>query len=146
MVIGIPILHSCLFVVCLDILLALFSIHFLYYIEKNERAQPFLRRLRDKYHLKSSDLTSDVKKLGVIGMIVLSAMLLGWWVAVILSYFLQLELRITMKSIFLGLSLGALLYGLIYSGLTLAVSNPIILPIVFLGIALLISQISKKIL
>jgi hypothetical protein len=81
-----------------------------------------------------------------MGMIVLSTMLVGWWIAVLLSYFLQLKLKIIMKSILFGLSLGALLYGLIYSGLTLALSDPLILIIVFLGIALLVSQLSKKIL
>ena len=144
--IGVPIFLSCLIVICLHLLLAFFSIHCLYFIEKKERVQPFLRRLRDKYHPKSFDLTSDFKIFGVIGMIVLSSMLVGWWVAVLISYFLQLKLGITMKSIFFGLSLGALLYGLIYSGLTLVLSNPLILAIVFLGIVLLVSQLSKRIL
>lgn len=144
--IGVPVLLSCILVICFDLLLAFFSIQCLYCIEKNERVQPFLRRLRDKYHLKSPDSTLDLKKFGLMGMIVLSAMLVGWWVAVLLSYFLELKLKITMKSIVFGLSLGALVYGLIYSGLTLALSNPLILTIVFLGIVLLLSQLSKKIL
>ncbi len=81
-----------------------------------------------------------------MGMIMLSTMLVGWWVAVLLSYFLQLKLKIIMKSILFGLSLGALLYGLIYSGLTLVLSNPFTLIIVFLGIVLLLNQLSKRIL
>ena len=88
-------------------------------------------------------LTSGAGRFGTYGVLVLSAFLVGWWVAVGLAFILQLEVPYAISAIFVGLVAGGLLALLLYIGIGGIVGNPLISTVLFLGVGLMIGAITS---
>ena len=91
-------------------------------------------------------LTSGAGRFGAYIVLVLSAFLVGWWVAVGLAFILQLEVPYAISAIFVGLAAGGFLALLLYIGIGGIVGNPLISAVLFLGVGLMIGAITNLVL
>ncbi len=113
----------------------------------------FTRNLTVTSHMKKLKkmsvyrvLTSGAGRFGTYGVLVLSAFLVGWWVAVGLAFILQLEVPYAISAIFVGLAAGGLLALLLYTGIGGIVGNPLISAVLFLVVGLMIGAITSLVL
>jgi hypothetical protein len=65
--------------------------------------------------------------MGITGVLALSTFLVGWWVAVMIAYLLNVRVSATMKGTGVGLIVGAFVFWVSYQGLLHWLPNPIII-------------------
>jgi len=142
--IGLPSYASCILVVMIDLALAFTALNILRRLGEHGRMGSYLGRLRSRYiPLAHGGDSSRLWRLGSAGVIVAATIFIGWWLPVIISYLLNLELKDALRLIALGLALGGVLAWGIYAGLAIAVSSPILLAAAFLAILMILAQIFK---
>ena len=144
--IGLPASISCTLVIILDLMLAYIALTILSTLKEYDKVKPYLEKLRSRYPLstyRGSD--SRFKRLGITGITVVTTAFIGWWLSVIISYILDLELKDAMKPIAMGLILGGVFAWTVYTGLAMAIPNPTLLAAVFLGILIGLTQILERI-
>ncbi|MGC8850085.1 MAG: hypothetical protein ACP5QI_06395 [Candidatus Bathyarchaeia archaeon] len=142
---GLPSFMSCVLVVALDLALAFAALTILHSLRGHGSVETYLERLRGRYiPLARGGGSPRLRRLGTAGLIVIATMFIGWWLPVIISYLLNLGLREALKLIALGLVLGGVFAWALYSGLTMAIPNPLLLTMVFLGILMGLSQIFER--
>ncbi|MEM2122321.1 MAG: hypothetical protein QXE79_01660 [Candidatus Bathyarchaeia archaeon] len=143
--IGLPSFTSCVLVVMLDLVLAFTALTILYRLGERDGMEPYLERLRSRYIPSAYwEGGSRLGRLGAAGIIVAATMFIGWWLPVLISYFLDLDLKDALKLIALGLALGGVFAWALYAGLAAAISSPMVLAVAFLGILMGAAQIFKR--
>jgi len=144
--IRVPIFQSCFFVVIINSVLAVITFLVLKKICEYNMIRRYLERMRKKYIWRDNRTDRSDDAFGCTMIIIFSAMFLGWWLAVLLSHFFQMKLYIALSNIIVGLSMGAVLYWILFSSLAIAISNQIMLLIIFLSIAIALTLISGRVL
>ncbi|MBS7645643.1 MAG: small multi-drug export protein [Candidatus Bathyarchaeia archaeon] len=148
--IGLPPFISCIFVVALDLALAFTALTILrglgeYWSRRCGRVGSYLERLRSRYiPLARGGGSSRLRGLSTAGLMILATMFVGWWLPVVISYLLNLELRRALKLIALGLALGGVFAWALYSGLAVAIPNPMLLTVALLGIFTGLAQMLER--
>jgi len=143
--IGLPSFVSCILVIVLDLTLAYIALAILSVLREYDRVKPYLEKLRRRYTFSAyRDPNSKLKRLGIAGIMIITTAFIGWWLSVIISYILNLELKEAMRPIAVGLSLGGVFAWAVYTGLAMAIPNPTLLAIAFLGILIGLTQILER--
>jgi len=96
-------------------------------VEQYSRAAPHLMRLKRKYLPISDYLLAHAGFIGITGILAFSTFLIGWWVAVMIAYLLNVNVSSTMKGTGVGLVVGAFVFWGSYQGLLRWIPNPIII-------------------
>ena len=103
------------------------SLRVLRSVEQYPRAAPHLIRLKKKYYPISNYLLGHAGFIGTTGILAFCTFLIGWWVAVMIAYLLNLKVSTTMKGNGVGLVVGAFVFWASYQGLLRWVPNPIVI-------------------
>jgi hypothetical protein len=118
------------------------SLRVLRSVEQYPRAAPHLIRLKRKYFPISNYLLAHAGVVGITGILVFSTFLVGWWVTVMIAYFLNVKVSSTMKGAGVGLVVGAFVFWASYQGLLQWIPNPIVITAITL---ILFSAIGRMI-
>ena len=108
------------------------SLRVLRSVEQYPRAAPHLKRLKRKYSPVSNYLLAHAGVVGITGVLAFSTFLIGWWVTVMIAYFLNVKVSSTMKGTGVGLIVGAFVFWVSYEGLLRWMPNPIVITAVTL--------------
>jgi len=119
------------------------SLRFLRSVEQYSRTAPYLLRMKERYDPLSKYLLTHASAIGMTGVLAFSTFFIGWWVAVVLAYFLNVRVSASMRGVGLGLGVGAFVSWASYQGLLGWVPNPIIITAITLIVS---SAITKLIL
>ena len=102
-------------------------------VEQYSRAAPYLTRLKKKYLPISNYLVARAGFIGITGVLAFSTFLVGWWVAVMMAYLLNVKLSAAMRGTGIGLVVGAFVFWTSYEGLLRWIPNPIIITAITLA-------------
>ena len=103
------------------------GLRILHSIDQYDRVAPYVVRIRGKYGPTSSYLITHAGAFGIVGVIALSAFLIGWWVTIIIAYLLDVKVSTAMIGTGVGLLIGAFVFWASYEGLARWVPNPLII-------------------
>jgi hypothetical protein len=146
--IGLPVIVSNVLVVPVLLFASYATARILWAIENYPRAAQYLARLKNRYGPGARYLVVHAGKIGVGGALALCTFLIGWWVAVVISYVLDVDVKTTMKATTLGLLIGAGISWASYEGLIRWLPNPLIvtatLMIIFAAVARLLGTMAKR--
>jgi uncharacterized membrane protein required for colicin V production len=98
-------------------------------------------RLKTKYLPISNYLLAHAGIVGITGILAFSMFLLGWWVTVMIAYFLNVKVSSTMKGTGVGLVVGAFVFWATYQGLLRWMPNPIVITAITLVVFFAIGRI-----
>jgi hypothetical protein len=146
--IGLPVVVSDLLVVPVLLFASYATVRILWAIESHTRAAQYLTKLKNRYGPGARFLTVHAGKIGVGGALVLCTFLIGWWVAIVFSYVLDVDVKTTMKASALGLLIGAGISWMSYEGLIKWLPNPLVvtgvLILIFAAIARVLGTMAKR--
>jgi len=117
------------------------SLRVLRSVEQYPRAAPHLMRLKRKYFPISNYLLAHAGVVGITGVLAFSTFLIGWWVTVMIAYFLNVKVSSTMKGTGVGLVVGAFVFWASYQGLLRWMPNPIVITAITLILFFAIGRI-----
>jgi hypothetical protein len=117
------------------------SLRFLRSVEQYPRTKPYLLRIKRRYDPLSKYLLARASAIGMTGVLASSTFLIGWWVTVVLAFFLNVKVSTSMKGVGLGLGVGAFVSWASYQGLLGSVPNPIIITAITLIVSSAITKI-----
>jgi hypothetical protein len=103
------------------------SLRVLRSVEQYSRVAPHLMRLKRQYLPLSNYLVAHAGIVGITGVLAFSTFLIGWWVTVMIAYFLNVKVSSTMKGTGAGLLVGAFVFWAAYQGLLQWMPNPVII-------------------
>jgi hypothetical protein len=132
---------SSAFVNCL---MAYAALRIIRLVESDSRIAPYADRIRSKYTSTSKRLLSHAGRLGVAGSLAMFAFLIGWWVAAVVAYILDVEMGTAMKGIIAGTLGGGLFSLAIYMGLLAAVPNPGIISLIFITFFVVSAYLTRR--
>ncbi len=121
------------------------SLSILVSLDKYASAERYLRILKKRFRPIYRFLTARAGRLGTFGILALTTFLVGWWLAVILTFLAVLEIPYAMTGIFVGLVGGGLLAWGLYFGIERVFSNPLVIGGILVGIGLATGTISQVI-
>jgi MFS family permease len=110
------------------------GLRILHSIDQYERVAPYLVRIRKKYSPISTYLVTHAGAFGIVGVIALSAFLIGWWVTIVIAYLLDVKVSTAMIGTGVGLLVGAFFSWISYEGLARWVPNPLIITAIMMVI------------
>jgi hypothetical protein len=146
--IGLPVIASNLLVVPVLLFASYATVRIVGAIENYPRATQYLAGLKMKYEPGARFLVVHAGKIGIGGALALCTFLIGWWVAVVVSYILDVDVKTTMKATALGLLVGAGVSWASYEGLITWLPNPLIVTAIvmmlFAAIARLLATMAKR--
>lgn len=125
--IGLPTYVSVALVVPILAFTTYASLRVLGSVEQYPRAAPYLMRLKRRYSPLSNYLLAHAGVVGITGVLAFSTFLVGWWVTVMIAYFLNVKVSSTMKGTGVGLVVAAFVFWASYQGLLRWIPNPIVI-------------------
>ncbi len=142
--VGLPTFLSSLLVVPIISFVAYASMRVIRAVEKHPRSEAYLIKFKDKYRPSSKFLVAHAGRLGIGGALTLSTFLVGWWVAVMIAYLLDLDISTTMKATIVGLLASSVVSWAVYEGLLTALPSPILVAVVMLIVFGVIASLIKR--
>jgi hypothetical protein len=146
--IGLPVPVSNLLVVPVLLFASYATVRALWAIENYPRAAQYLTKLKKRYGPGARFVAVHAGKIGVGGALVLCTFLIGWWVAVVISCVLDVDVKTTIKASALGLLIGAGVSWVSYEGLIKWLPNPLVatgvLIIIFAAISHVLGTMAKR--
>jgi len=101
------------------------GLRILHSIDQYARVAPHLARIRKQYSPISIYLVTHAGAFGIIGVIVVSTFLIGWWVTIVIAYILDVKVSTAMIGTGVGLLVGAFVFWTSYEGLARWIPNPL---------------------
>jgi hypothetical protein len=138
---GIPIYVSIGLVVMIIAFTTYAGLRILHSIEQYPRVAPYLVGMRRKYGPISTYLVTHAGAFGIVGVIAVSIFLIGWWVAIVIAYLLDVKVSTAMKGTWIGLLIGAFVFWASYQGLMRWIPNPLIITAITLVIFFVLARI-----
>lgn len=132
-------------ILCLAIFtfLSYASLCILYHLESHASAKSYLKALKSRFKPVYRFLKVYAGRSGILGILALSTFLAGWWLAVMIAFITELEILHAMIGIFVGLVAGGLLAWGLYYGIERAVTSPLLLASIFIGIGLAVGTVMQ---
>jgi hypothetical protein len=112
----------------------------LWLIDKNPRSAQHLAKLKKRYETGARYVAAHAGGIGLTGVLALCTFLVGWWVAIGISYVLNVGVKTTMKATTIGLLIGAGVSQASYEGLMKWLPNPLIVTAIILTIVVIIAR------
>jgi hypothetical protein len=103
------------------------GLRILHSIDQYDRVAPHLARVRKKYGPISTYLVTHAGAFGIVGIIVVSTFLIGWWVTIAIAYLLDVKVSTAMIGTAIGLLVGAFVFWAVYQGLLRWLPNPVVI-------------------
>ncbi len=145
---GVPTELSVGLVIALDSFVSYSLLAIMRVLGEYPRIQPYLSRLKVRYADSSHLFMTYSGRLGVQGALAVCTFLIGWWIATVIAYLLDLDTRTAMVSIFSGLLAGGLLSWAIYEGFVRLIPDPAIVVFIFLVLFIaagfVVGRLSKR--
>ncbi|WP_455368374.1 hypothetical protein [[Eubacterium] cellulosolvens] len=135
---GIPTVFSMSSVIAIDGFVSYALLKLMHILDESPRIQPYLDKIKVRYSDSSRFFMTYSGRLGVQGALAVCTFLIGWWIAVIIAYLMDLDTKTAMVSIFTGLLAGGLLSWSIYEGFVRLIPDPAIVVLIFLIAFLLV--------
>jgi hypothetical protein len=129
---GIPTVLSMFSVIAIDGFVSYALLKLLRILDESPRIQPYLDKIKVRYSDSSKFFMTYSGRLGVQGALAVCTFLIGWWIAVIIAYLMDLDTKTAMVSILTGLLAGGLLSWSIYEGFVRLIPDPAIVVLIFL--------------
>ena len=129
---GIPTLLSMFSVIAIDGFVSYALLKLMRILDESPRIQPYLDKIKVRYGGSSRLFMTYSGRLGVQGALAVCTFLIGWWIAVIIAYLMDLDTKTAMVGIFIGLLAGGLLSWSIYEGFVRLIPDPAIVVLIFL--------------
>lgn len=146
--IGLPVIVSNLLAIPVLLFASYATARILWAIEDYPRAAPYMKGLKKRYEPGARFLVAHAGRVGAGGALALCTFLVGWWVAIVLSFVIDMDVKTTMKATAIGLLIGSAVSWLSYEGLVKWLPNPLIVTavvmIIFIAIARLLGRMAKK--
>jgi hypothetical protein len=139
--IGLPAYVSIPLAVPVDLFTCYAMARMLWAIESYPRAVRYLTKLKERYGPGADFLAAHAGRIGVGGALALCTLLIGWEVAVVISYLLDMSVKTAMKSIVLGELIGAGVSWASYEGLANWLPNPLVVTAILLITFALIARV-----
>jgi hypothetical protein len=139
--IGLPVYVSNLLAIPVLLFASYAAVRILWVIDKYPRATQYLAKLKKRYEAGATYLAVHAGRIGLAGALALCTFLVGWWVAIIISYVLNVDVKTTMKAVIIGLLIGAGFSQISYEGLVKWLPDPLIVTAILLAIFVLIARI-----
>ena len=132
-------------ILCLAIFtfLSYASLCILCHLERYASAKRYLKALKSSFRPVYRFLKVYAGRIGILGILALSTFLAGWWLAVMIAFITELEILHAMSGIFVGLVAGGLLAWGLYYGIERAVTSPLLLASIFIGIGLAVGTVMQ---
>jgi len=131
---GVPTIFSIGFVIALDSFVSYSLLKLMKALSEYPRIEPYLSRIRVRYSDSSRLFTTYSGRLGAEGALAVCTFLIGWWIATVIAYLMDLDTRTAMFSIFSGLMAGGLLSWALYEGFVRLIPDPATVIVIFLVI------------
>lgn len=129
---GMPTILSVGSVIALDGFVSYAVLRLMRVLDDYPRIQPYLAKVKVRYAESSRLFMTYSGRLGVQGALAVCTFLIGWWIATVLAYLMDLDMKTVMISIFSGLLAGGLLSLAIYEGFVRLIPDPAIVVFAFL--------------
>ena len=129
---GIPAVLSMFSVIAIDGFVSYALLKLMRILDESPRIQPYLDKIKVRYGDSSRLFMTQSGSLGVQGALAVCTFLIGWWIAVIIAYLMDLDTKPAMIGIFTGLLAGGLLSWSIYEGFVRLIPDPAIVVLLFL--------------
>jgi hypothetical protein len=129
---GMPTILSVGSVIALDGFVSYAVLRLMRVLDDYPRIQPYLAKVKVRYAESSRLFMTYSGRLGVQGALAVCTFLIGWWIATVLAYLMDLDMKTVMISIFSGLLAGGLLSLAIYEGFVRLIPDPAIIVFAFL--------------
>jgi hypothetical protein len=129
---GIPTAVSMVLVMGIDGFVSYALLKLMRLFEEYPRIQPYLDKIKFRYGDSSRLFMTYSGRLGVEGALAVCTFLIGWWIATIIAYLMDVDTKTAMVGIFTGLLAGGLLSFSIYEGFVRVIPDPAIVVFVFL--------------
>ncbi|MBS7625905.1 small multi-drug export protein [Candidatus Bathyarchaeota archaeon] len=142
---GLPTLFSIGLVVMIDSLVAYSLLTLMKVLDEYPRLKPILSRFKLRYAEDTVLFKTYSGRLGVAGALAACTFLIGWWIATVIAYLLDLDVRTTMVSVLSGLIAGGLLSFAIYEGFIRLIPDPAIVLIAFLIVFITTGFLARRI-
>ncbi|MFH0849061.1 MAG: small multi-drug export protein [archaeon] len=113
-------------------------------VETDKRVAPYVDNIRKKYDATSRRLLSHAGKVGVAGSLAIFSFLIGWWVAVLVAYILDMEEGTAMKGIIVGNLAGAFMSLAIFQGLLITIPHPGVVSLIFVMIFVVSAFLARR--
>ncbi|MCJ7505692.1 small multi-drug export protein [Candidatus Bathyarchaeota archaeon] len=130
--------------VFVNCLMAYASLRIIRLIEADSRIAPYVDRIRSKYTSTSRRLLSHAGRFGVAGSLAIFAFLIGWWVAAVVAYILDVEMGTAMRGMVAGTLVGGFTSLAMYQGLLVAVPNPGIISLIFVTVFVVSAYLTRR--
>lgn len=129
---GVPTILSVTAVMVIDGFVSYSLLRFIRVLDEYPRIQPYLSRLKIRYTDSSDLFVTYSGRLGVQGALAVCTFLIGWWIATVIAYIMDLDTKTAMTSIVSGLLAGGLLSLSIYEGFIRLIPDPAVVILMFL--------------
>lgn len=134
---GMPTALSMFSVIAIDGFVSYALLKLMHILDESPRIQPYLDKIKVRYSDSSRLFMTYSGRLGVQGTLAVCTFLIGWWIAVIIAYLMDIDTKTSMIGIFTGLLAGGLLSWSIYEGFVRLIPDPAILVLIFLVVFIL---------
>ena len=129
---GIPTVLSMFSVIVIDGFVSYALLKLMRILDESPRIQPYLDKIKVRYGDSSRLFMTYSGRIGVQGTLAVCTFLVGWWIAVIIAYLMDLDTKTAMVGILTGLLAGGLLSWSIYEGFVRLIPDPAIVVLIFL--------------
>lgn len=145
-ILGIPPEVSVIFVIFLDLLLVYVSLKLLYVLSRYPKFAPYFEAGRNRYKSKIEFLIRLLNRLSMVPAIALISFLLNPWSTTIIAYMLLIDIKTTIKGIFIGLTGAGAVSLLLYNNLLGTIPNPFIVTAIILAVIFTTTAIINRVL
>jgi hypothetical protein len=129
---GMPTALSMFSVIAIDGFVSYALLKLMHILDESPRIQPYLDKIKVRYGDSSRLFMTYSGRIGVQGTLAVCTFLVGWWIAVIIAYLMDIDTKTSMIGIFTGLLAGGLLSWSIYEGFVRLIPDPAIVVLIFL--------------
>ncbi len=135
---------SALLAVAVNCFVAYAALRCIRAIETDSRVSPYVDNIRKRYDSVSRSLMSHAGTVGVGGSLAIFSFLIGWWVAVLVAYILDVRESTAMKGVFVGNLAGAAVSLAIFQGLLIAIPHTGIVSLIFVTIFVVSAFLTRR--
>jgi len=142
--IGLPVIVSTLLVIPVVLFASYAVARVLSSIDRHPIGARYLGKVKSKYMHEAKFLEAHAGKVGIAGALALCTFMIGWWVAIIISYILEVDIRTTMKATALGLVVDSSVSLASFGGLIKWVPNSLVVTAILMIGSTIMARVVQK--
>jgi uncharacterized membrane protein len=143
--IGLPVIVSTILVIPVVLFASYAVAQVLSSVDKHPVGARYLGKMKSKYMHEAKFLEAHAGKVGIAGALALCTFVIGWWVAITISYILEIDIRTTMKATALGLIADSAVSLASFGGLIKWVPNSLVVTAILMIVSTIMARIFQKV-